>query len=436
MIELLILVLLIFVNAFFAASEIALISLNDVKVRAEAEEGNRKAVMLYSLLREPSRFLATIQIGITLAGFMASAFAADSFSESLAAFAANAGIPLPLATLDAISVIIITLCLSYFTLVFGELVPKRLAMKKAELISSIAIRPLTILSKITAPFVKLLTVSTNLTVRLFGVDPDAEEDNVTEEEIRMMVDLGKERGAIKETEKIMIDNIFEFNNKVASDIMVHRTSIVAIPVDITLQQLVTIMNEEQFTRYPVYDGGYDNIVGILHVKSMMPYLNYCDEDKFDIRSVLYAPYHVPAFRRTDELFREMQQNNIHMAVVFDEYGGTAGIVTTEDLLEEIVGNIFDEYDEITNEIDMINEHSYMIEGTVHLETVGKLLDVTLPIEIYDTLGGFMMGQIGHLPSGGESFEFNGAMFKVVEVGDKRISKAEVSILQEDKGKNM
>lgn len=431
MVELFVLVLLIIVNAFFAASEIALISLNDVKVKAEAEEGDRKAVMLYALLREPSRFLATIQIGITLAGFMASAFAADSFSESLAAFAADAGIPLPFATLDAISVIIITLCLSYFTLVFGELVPKRLAMKKAELISSIAIRPLTILSKITAPFVKLLTASTNLTVRLFGVDPNAEEDNVTEEEIRMMVDLGKERGAIQETEKIMIDNIFEFNNKVASDIMVHRTSIVAIPVDISLQQLVTIMNEEQFTRYPVYDGGYDKIVGILHVKSMMPYLNYCDEEKFDIRSLLYEPYHVPAFRRTDELFREMQQNNIHMAVVFDEYGGTAGIVTIEDLLEEIVGNIFDEYDEVTNEIVMVDDHSYMIEGTVHLETVEKLLDVNLPVEIYDTLGGFMVGQIGHLPSGGESFEFNGVMFKVAEVGDKRISKAEVSITTTD-----
>ncbi|WP_166244235.1 hemolysin family protein [Paenibacillus turpanensis] len=429
MFELFVLIVLIFVNAFFAASEIALISLNDVKVKAEAEEGDRKAILLYALLQEPSKFLATIQIGITLAGFMASAFAADSFSESLAAFAAEAGVPLPFATLDAIAVILITLVLSYFTLVFGELVPKRLAMKKAELISSIAARPLTILSRVTAPFVALLTASTNLTVRLFGVDPDANEEKVTEEEIRMMVDIGKERGAIQEAEKMMIDNIFEFNNKVASDIMTHRINIVAIPVDISLEKLVALMNEEQFTRYPVYDGGYDHIIGILHVKSMMPYLNHCDDEPFDIRSLIYKPYHVPSSRRTDELFREMQQNNVHMVVVIDEYGGTAGIVTIEDLLEEIVGNIFDEYDEITMEFEKVDDHTYVIEGTVSLEFAGRLLRLSLPVEAYDTLGGFIVGEIGRLPVVGEELEYGGALFKVAEVGEKRISRVKVLISQ-------
>lgn len=428
MVEVLVLVLLIFVNAFFAASEIALISLNDAKVKAEADEGNPKAVMLHALLREPSRFLATIQIGITLAGFMASAFAADSFSGSLAAVAADAGVPLPLATLDAIAVILITLLLSYFTLVFGELVPKRLAMKRAERISMIAVRPLTIISKCTSPFVKLLTASTNLTVRLFGVDPNAEDEKVTEEEIRMMVEIGQERGVIQENEKTMIHNVFEFNNKVASDIMTHRTNIIAIPVDISLERLVTFINEEQFTRYPVYEGGYDNIVGILHVKSMMPYLNNCDTETFELRSLLYQPHHAPESRRTDELFQELQQNKVHMAVVIDEYGGTAGIITTEDLLEEIVGNIFDEYDEVVYDIVKLDDRDYLMEGTVHVEEVAQLMKLPLPVGLYDTLSGFMIGQMGRLPNVGEEFEYKGVAFKAAEIGEKRVSKIRVTIL--------
>ena len=228
--EILVLIVLILLNAFFAASEMALVSLNDNKIKLMADSGHKKAKMVQTLLNEPSRFLATIQIGITLAGFLASAFAAGSFAGRLAEFLYNLGLPLPQATLATLSTVIITLILSYFTLVLGELVPKRLALQKAEQISFFAVTPLTLLSKITSPFVRFLTLSTNLMVRMFGLDPNADEEDVTEEEIRMMVDVGQEKGTILETEKQMINNIFEFDNKTVSDIMTHRTNIVAIPV--------------------------------------------------------------------------------------------------------------------------------------------------------------------------------------------------------------
>lgn len=431
-VELFILVILIVLNAFFAASEIALISLNDNKVRSMAEEGNKQAKLLYALLKEPSRFLATIQIGITLAGFLASAFAAETFAGQLAAFAYEQGVQLSPGLLHTLSLLLITLVLSYFTLVFGELVPKRLAMKKAEPIAMIAARPLTILSKVTSPFVKLLTLSTNVTVRMFGVDPHANDEEVTEEEIRMMVDVGRERGAIQETEKMMIDNIFEFDNKHVSDIMTHRIHIASIPVNATLKEVIWIINEEKYTRFPVYDESIDNITGILHVKDMMQFLDDCDEANFNLQSLLRKPYHVPISRRTDELFRDLQKNKVHLAVVVDEYGGTAGIVTTEDLLEEIVGNIFDEHDEEISDIVKIDERTYQINGMISLDEVEDLLRIGLPIHEYETLSGFVIGQLGRLPETGEKpkVTFNDVAFTVIEADEKRrIDKLKVTIGQ-------
>ncbi|MBP1157639.1 MULTISPECIES: hemolysin family protein [unclassified Paenibacillus] len=425
--EIIILIVLILLNAFFAASEIALISLNDNKVKLMAEEGNKKAVMLYKLLKEPSRFLATIQIGITLAGFMASAFAAESFAGSLARVIYETGVPIPQATLETISVIFITLILSYFTLVFGELVPKRLAMKKAEAISMIAVRPLTLLSVITSPFVKLLTGSTNVIVRLFGVDPHANDEQVTEEEIRMMVDVGKERGTIQENEKMMIDNIFEFDNKVVSDIMTHRTNIVAIPITASLKEVIQLIHMEKYTRFPVFEKGIDNIVGILHVKDIILCLEGNHEQVLDIKDVIRKPYLIPAAKRIDELFKDLQRDNVHMAIAIDEYGGTAGIVTIEDLLEEIVGNIFDEHDEEEKEIIVIDDNTFMVQGTTNLDDVEKFLNVELETDEYETLSGFLIGQLGRIPDQGENpvLEWNGIVFKVEEADEKRILKVKV-----------
>ncbi|GAM15098.1 hemolysin family protein [Mesobacillus selenatarsenatis] len=431
-IEIVVLLILIVLNAFFAASEIALISLNDNKIKLMADSGNRKAKMLYNLTAEPSRFLATIQIGITLAGFLASAFAAESFAGRMAVFLNEMGVPLSQGMLELISVITITLVLSYFTLVLGELVPKRLALQKAEPIAMFAAGPLTVLSKISSPFVKLLTLSTNGIVRLFGVDPNAESEHVTEEEIRMMVDVGREKGTIQDSEKVMINNIFEFDNKTVSDIMTHRTNIIALSAGTSLKETVKIVNQEKYTRMPVYDGDIDHIIGILHTKDLIPFIEGVDPQEFNLRSMLREPSFILESMRLDQLFRDMQKSNIHMAVVIDEYGGTDGIVTIEDLIEEIVGNIFDEYDEPeldVDDIEQIDQNHFIMAGTLNLYEVEDILKVELPSAEYDTLSGFILGQLGYIPGPNErpEIEYQGIVFAVAEMDDRRISRVHVSI---------
>ncbi|WP_442598912.1 hemolysin family protein [Neobacillus sp. D3-1R] len=430
--EILVLLVLIILNAFFAASEIALISLNDNKIKLLAEGGDKKAKALQNLLSEPSRFLATIQIGITLAGFLASAFAAGSFAGRLAEYLIEIGVPLSKDLLETISVVIITLILSYFTLVLGELVPKRLALQKAEEIANFAVMPLTILSKITAPFVKLLTLSMNVIVRMFGVDPNAEDGNVTEEEIRMMVDVGKEKGTIQDIEMVMINNIFEFDNKTVSDIMTHRTNIVAIPIDYNIKETANIVNLEKYTRFPVFEENIDHIVGVLHVKDLIQFIESCNETQFNLRELIREPFYVLESIRTDQLFKDMQKNNTHMAIVVDEYGGTDGIVTIEDLIEEIVGNIFDEHDEPNDndeEIIELDTNTYLFPGTTNLYEVEDFLKVELPTQEYDTVSGFVIGQLGYIPTGDEhpEVEYKNITFSVDEMKELRIMKVKVRV---------
>jgi putative hemolysin len=430
-IEMLILILLIFLNAFFAASEIALITLNDNKVKMMADAGDNKAKMLHNLLGEPSRFLATIQIGITLAGFLASAFAAESFAGRLAQFLYSLGVPLPGRLLETFSVVIITLVLSYFTLVLGELVPKRLAMKKAEPISRLVVRPLTLLSKVTSPFVKLLTHSTNIIVKLFGVDPHAQDEEVTEEEIRMMVDVGEERGAIQDTEKMMINNIFEFDNKTVSEIMTHRTNIVAIPLHYSLKEIIDVIHTEKYSRFPVYKNDIDNIIGVLHVKDLLRFMNVEKgfDGEFNLKDIIRVPSFIPISRKADSLFAELQKTKVHMAVIIDEYGGTFGIVTIEDLLEEIVGNIFDEYDEEDDEVIKLDENTLIMDGTLSLHDVERHIKIKFPTEQYDTLSGFLIGQIGNIPNVQQKVQiikFDDYIFTIEQADEKRITKVKVS----------
>lgn len=429
--QILLLILLIGLNAFFASAEIALLSLNESKVRQQAEKGDKKAIILKNLLSDPNKFLSTIQIGITLAGFLASAFASDMFAEKLVEFLNRMGLRTPRTLLNNIAVVVITLVLSYFTLVLGELVPKRLAMKKSDLIARIAVGPINALSIVTSPFVGFLSLSTNFVVRLLGIDPNEEEDPITEEEILLMLDEGEEKGTIDESEREMISNIFAFDNKVVTDIMTHRTDVVAIPVDASLNEIVSLVNEEKYTRFPVYEESIDNIIGILHSKELIKYINMGQEEKsnFELSKLIRDPYYVPSSKKTDELFEEMQKNKVHMAVVIDEYGGTAGIVTIEDLMEEIVGNIFDEYDvdEDENDIEKLDDATYVINGTIDLDTVEEFFDIKLPVDEYDTLSGFVIGQLGRIPEEHDKpeVEFNGLVFKVEEIEEKRISKVKV-----------
>lgn len=428
--KILFLFILIAVNAFFAASEIALISLNDNKIKLMADEGNKKAKQLLSLLSEPSRFLATIQIGITFAGFLASAFAAESFADPLVNILKNLNIPLSESLLKISTVIIITIILSYFTLVLGELVPKRIAMKKYEGIAFSVVVPLTILSKITNPFVKLLTSSTNFFVRLFGVDPHSLDDDVTEEEIRMMVDVGEEKGAIEQREKIMINNIFEFNNKTAEDIMTHRMELLGVPINIELPTLIEIIKKEQYSRIPVYKESLDDIIGILYVKDLIHLITENSNGKFNLDSFIRKPLFVPLQKKVDELFIDLQNTKTHIAIVIDEYGGTAGIITIEDLIEEIVGNIFDEYDaEEDEQFKQIDDYTFEISGMIKLNELETLFGIDFPVDDFETLNGFLISLFGNIPPKNQVNEvtFKNLKIKTTQVTDKLIEKVIVHI---------
>lgn len=427
--DIMILIILVLVNAFFAASEIALISLNDTKMKIQADEGDKKAKLLVSLLSEPSKFLATIQIGITLAGFFASALAAENFSGELVNLLKSTGLAIPEGILKSGSLLVITIILSYFTLVLGELVPKRLAMKRPEPIANFVAKPIQILMYVTNPFVRFLTFSMNVIVRLLGVNPNEEDKAITEEEIRMMVDVGEEKGTIDESEKRMINNIFEFNNKVVTEIMTHRTDMVAISHEASLEDIIQLINTEKYSRVPVYEAQIDNIIGILHAKDIMSFVTQGGEVAgFDMMQIMRKPYFIPFSKRIDILLREFQQHKTHMAIIIDEYGGTEGLVTLEDLLEEIVGNIFDEDDEVEREIEILSEGKWCVSGSADLGEVNERLGLELPEDDYETLGGFFIGQLGHIPEKAQlqTVSYGGANFVIKSLDDRKIGKIIIS----------
>lgn len=421
-IQLLILLILILLNAFFAASEIAFITLNDAKIEKQAKEGNKKAIQIEKMLKMPSKFLATIQIGITLAGFLSSAFASEAFAEKLAPILYNIIPYLSLSVWKSISIIIITIILSFFTLVFGELVPKRLAMRNYEKIAFSTIGIIRGLSIITAPFVKFLTIATNGISKIFGVGEN-EEDTVTEEEIKMLIDQGEEKGTIKEEEKELINNVFEFNDITVSEIMRHRKDIFAIDINISQEELIEELSDEEyrFSRIPVYDETIDEIKGILYIKDVLKNIN---KKSFKVKNVMKEAYFVSQNRLINEVFKELQKNKIQMAIIIDEYGGTAGIVTMEDILEELVGDIFDEYDEEEKEFEQLDNNTYLLSGSMPIYDVNKLLNVDIPEGDYDTISGYLLEKLGRIPEDEETpiIETETITFKIEEYEDKRILK--------------
>ena len=433
--QILILIVLIFLNAFFAAAEIALISLSEGKIRKQAEDGDRRAAKLLKLIQSPDNFLSAIQIGITLAGFLASAFAADTFSDRLVRWLVDqCGVTaLPEGSLNAIAVVVITLILSYFTLVFGELVPKRLAMKKTEGVARATCGAVSVLSVVFRPVIWLLSKTTNGILRLLHIDPRDTGDEVSEDEIRMMVDIGEEKGAIETNEKEMIENIFEFNNTTAEDVMVHRTDMVMIWIEDPEEEILRIIEESGMSRFPVYNENADDIVGILNTRDYL--FNTHRKTPRAFRELLRPAYFVPESVRTDVLFRDMQSKKVHMAIVVDEYGGTSGLVTMEDLLEEIVGNIYDEFDpQDEQDIIRLEDNLWRVAGSAELETLAEELDVELPEEEeYDTLGGLVFSQLSVIPEDGSKVEVDacGLHIKVVELTDRRVEWALVSKLNSE-----
>ncbi len=434
--KIVLLFVLILVNAFFAMSEIAIISLNDNKIAKMAEEGNKKAKQIVKLTENSSRFLSTIQIGVTLAGFLTSASASQSFADPLVAKLTSIQQLsfIPTGVINAAVVVIITILTSYFSLVLGELAPKRIGMQIPEKISFKIVGILLFVATVTKPFVKFLAMSTNGVVRLFGFDPNADEENVTEEEIRLMVDVGGEKGVIEDTQKEMIDNIFEFDDIDVSDIMTHRTDMCAVEITKSPQEVIDLSIEHGYSRIPVYEDDQDNIVGIIYIKDLLKYIGKKLPSDLKIAAIMRKVIYVPETKPCGDLFKQMTESRTQFAIVVDEYGGTAGIVTLEDLLEAIVGNIQDEYDNEEEEISKINETTFTVEGITNIDEVDEIIGADLPEGDYDTVAGFVISLLGYLPeSGGEdvAVEYENFRFTVLAVEDRRIDRIKIEILPKE-----
>ena len=372
--QLLLQLILIFLNAFFAATEIAVISINEKKVRALAEEGDKKAAKMLKIIEEPTRFLSTIQIGITLAGFLGSAFAADNFAEGFSAkiiktFSISEKYT---STVNTVSVVLITIILSYFTLILGELVPKRIAMKHKEKLANGVCGIISFLAAALRPIIWFLTVSTNAVLRLIGIDPREKDEPVSEEDIVLMLDAGADEGSLNENDIEYIKNVFKLDTLTAENVMTSRKSIVSVSLDSTDKEIMEIIDEEGYSRIPVFDDDIDHIVGILHTRD---YLIKRTEPDFDLKSMLHQPEYVPETVSLDSLFKDMQKTHTHMVIVVNEYGETAGIVTMEDILEELVGEIWDERDEEITEFSKIGENTYRVLSTASIEDFKEFFSI-------------------------------------------------------------
>ena len=429
---LLIQVILIALNAIFASAELAVLSINETKLERMAEQGNKKAKRLYKLTREPAKFLSTIQIAITLSGFLGSAFAADGFSEPLVNWVVSLGVAIPAETLDTIAVILITLILSYFTLVFGELVPKRIAMKKSEQLAMGVSGLVSGISVVFKPVVWLLSISTDLVLRLCGIDPTEAEDQVSEEEIRMLVDAGSEKGTIDHQEKEFIQNVFEFNDIVAEDIATHRTDVTILWLEDNDETWAETIHESRHTRYPVCDGSPDNVVGILNAKD---YFRLEDKSRESVlANAVRSAYFVPETIKADVLFRNMKKERNPLAVVLDEYGGMVGIVTMNDLIEELVGDLGDDTPEEEAEephIEQMDENTWAIIGNVELFDIEQALGVDIGIEEVDTFTGLVFNELGRVPCDGDQtieLELKGLFIQINRVENHQIALAKVSKL--------
>lgn len=425
---------LIMLNAFFAATEIAVISLNTAKLRRMQENDDKTAGRLLKMAEEPAGFLSTIQIGITLAGFLGSAFAAENFSDILTNWIYN-GLgfrALPESALDTVSVIVITIILSYFTLIFGELVPKRIAMQKPYEVAKIASGPVSAIAFGMKPVIAFLAFSTNTTLKLLRMKTEAQEEQVTEDEIRMMIDLGKENGAIDEEEKEWLQNVFEFNDTSVQEAMTREFEVESLCIDDTEEEIVEKIRSTGLSRFPLYDEGGREILGILYSRE---YLLNMRTDKKPLKELLHEAYFVPESIHADQLFRDMQSKKIHMAVVVDEYGEVAGIITLEDLLEEIVGNIYDEFDvEEEPEVEQVEENLWRFSGSTLIKDVSETLDVDLPEpDDYETIGGLVLSRLNSIPADGTTLdvEADGLLIHVERIKNMRIESVLVKKLEQE-----
>ena len=419
LLQFIVIVALTGINAFFSSAEMAIVSINKNKLKILVEEGNKKAIMLENLMKEPSKFLSTIQVGITLAGFFASASAATGLSQYLSIYLRKLGIPYS----GQISMILITFVLSYITLVFGELIPKRIALKSSEKIALSSVGTIVTVSKIFSPFVKFLTFSTNIVLTALKMKEDNIEEKVSKEELRSLVEVGREHGIINEVEKEMIENIIEFDEKVAREIMIPRTKVFLIDKNISVDELFEKKEVEVYSRIPVYEDEADNIVGILFMKDLMIEAYRKGFQNVKLPEIMQEAYFVPETKNVNELFNEMQSEKKHIAILIDEYGGFSGIVTLEDLIEEVMGNISDEFDADDSSIKKLSANKYLVNGELSLNDLNDYFHIELESKHYDTLSGLLIEHMGYIPEDDEDIEpiiIDEISFKPKRVKDKKI----------------
>lgn len=423
--QLLFLVFLTFVNAFFAGAEMAVVSVNKNKIRRLADNGNKKAVLIQKLLEDSTKFLSTIQVVITFANFFSSASAASGISKILGGWMSKFNIPFS----ETIALVIVTLLLSFVTLVLGELVPKRIALQKAEAFSLWTVKPIYIISKVMAPFIKLLSLSTNFILRLAGMKTENIEERVSEEEIKALLESGSEQGVFNEIEKEMITSIFSFDDKIAKDVMVPRKAVYAIDIEEPLEDYVDELLASRHSKIPIYKEDIDNIIGVLHMKD---FILAAKENTFTgvkIEEIMQEPYFVPESKNTDELFRDLQTKKNHMAILIDEYGGFSGIVTVEDLVEEVMGEINNGYEEEEPEFVQVDDKTYVVDGQMLVDDLNDKLHLKLETENYDTMSGYMVEHLGYIPKDGTHPELkvDDVVLRVDQMEQKAIKKLRIMI---------
>jgi putative hemolysin len=425
--QLLLQLVLILLNAFFAATEIAVISLNEKKLKSNAEDGDKKAKKMLKIIEDPTRFLSTIQVGITLAGFLGSAFAADSFYDGLTRFFLDIFniAPRYYETVDTVSVILITLILSYFTLVLGELVPKRIAMKHKEKLATAVSGVISVLMAVLKPIVWFLTVSTNGVLRIFGINPDEKEETVSEEDIVIMLDAGVDEGTLDGDDIEYIKNVFKLDRLTAADVMTQRNDMVALPRDISEESLLEIIELEGYSRIPLFAESIDRILGILHTKD---FLIKHTRENFDMEEAIMAPIFVPETMHLDILFKEMQKNRTHIVIVVNEYGFTSGIVTMEDILEELVGEIWDEQDEEIEPITEIAENTYTVRSSTSIDEFFSFFELEADEEIGSTtVNGWLTEHFENIPKLGDSFTYNNLTVTVLSADETMTHEVKVEV---------
>lgn len=414
--QLILIVVLTMLNAFFASAEMALVSLNKNRVKSQAETGDKKAVMLAKLVDDPSKFLATIQVGITLAGFFSSASAATSIATRLESVFGGSSFA------KELSIIVVTIVLSYITLVFGELYPKRLALQKSEKIARVSVRPIMAVGVVLRPFVKFLSFSTDILVKLTRMEKNTDNEKMTREEMQLLIETGRRDGVIEVEELQMLRGVFEMDNKYAREVMVPRTDAFMIDAETESEELCDALLSENFSRVPVFTGDQDSVLGILHMKDFFAEARKSGFENIDVKALLKDAYFAQETMFIDDLLKNMQRTRNQMAILMDEYGGVAGIVTVEDLLEEIVGEIDDENDVFSDEVKKIDETTFIVEGRMPLDDFNEMFHVELPSRGVDTVAGFVLTLTGTIPEEDDKVvvEYGTLRFTVEEMNDARL----------------